>query len=102
MNHKEFVQKRYPEAKLFCEPAGNYLVYVDDMALANEHMLPPTYEKEVAWEYARMSLKLTQNFNRTHPYRLSLRDIEKKLDSLNRRRNNGKKHSYEIARKNKK
>ena len=41
-------------------------------------MLPHTYEKEVAWEYARLSLKLTQNFNRTHPHRLSLIDIENK------------------------
>ena len=102
MTDKEFILKHYPDAKLFNEPGGNYLVYINEFPVANEYMLPDVFEKSVAWEYARLALKTTQNFNRTHPDRLSLSEFEKKLDRIHRRKYNGKARSHEIARSNKK
>ena len=102
MKDKKIVQQQYPRAKVYPESNGGYMVYVDDIALAEEYLLPIAATKEEAWTYARMALKTTQNFNRTHPERLSLMDIEKKLAGIHRRKYNGKKRSHEITRTNKK
>ena len=102
MKDKKFVQHQYPSAKVFPEPGGGYMVYVDELAIAEEYLLPVAKTKSEAWLYARMALKTTQNFNRTHPERLSLIDIEKKLDGIHRRKYNGKKRSNEIIRSYKK
>ena len=46
MSDKKFVQGRFPNAKIFQEPGGNYLVYIDDYAPAEEYVLPETFDKE--------------------------------------------------------
>ena len=102
MKDKQFVQNQYPDAKVYPESNGGFMVYIDDIALAEEYFLPVAASEDEAWTYARMSMKTTQNFNRTHPERLSLVDIEKKLSGIHRRKYNGKKRSHEIIRSDKK
>lgn len=92
MNDKEFVLSQYPKAKVFPDSDGGYVVYVNDVSLADEYLMPIAETEDIAWKYAKMSLKTTQNFNRTHPDRLSLVDIERKLEAIQRRKTNGKRN----------
>ena len=39
-----------------------------------------TLPKTTAWEYAQLSLKTTQHFNRTHPNRLDMLGFEHKTN----------------------
>ena len=93
MSDKEFVLSQYPKAKAFLSSDGGYIIYVDDTALAEEYLMPIAESEDIAWKYAKMSLKTTQNFNRTHPDRLSLIDIERKLDAILRRKANGNRNA---------
>jgi len=52
--------------------------------------MPNTNDEEVAWGHAAMSCKLTQNFNRAHPSRMSLTDVESKLNRIHKRKRRGR------------
>ena len=46
---------------------------------------------ETAWEYAGIACRTAQNFNRTHPMKMDLTDIESKINRINKRRGPRKK-----------
>ena len=48
--------------------------------------MPGTNCVETAWEYAAIACKTAQNFNRTHPMKMDLSDIESKINRINKRR----------------
>jgi len=52
--------------------------------------MPDTYDSNKAWEYAALACKTTQNFNRSHPMRMDLSNLESKLNRINKRKRRGK------------
>lgn len=64
------VIKKCPDAKLRKDEDGYYYIEVNGVNLSAEHLFPPTLDQSVAWSYADTSIKMTQNFNRTHPSRV--------------------------------
>lgn len=80
------VLKKAPTAKLLADDNMNLYIDVNGVNLSEEHLLPPTKDPQKAWEMADLSIKMTQNFNRTHPMRVDIyRDSDKK-SRINRRR----------------
>ena len=83
------VLKKAPTAKMLFDSEKNLYIDVDGVNLSEEHLLPPTKDPHKAWEMADLSLKMTQNFNRTHPLRTenySSSDTKKRINK--RRKNN--------------
>lgn len=83
---KKRVKKYYPNAKLFSELNQYYigiLVDYDDsiINLFDEYFIPNADTEEEAWNKALLCCKTTQNFNRTHPDRISEID-ESKMNRL--------------------
>lgn len=64
------VLNKIPGAKLKKDECGNLYVEFRGINLSEEYLLPPTQDELQAWKYAELSVKTTQNFNRTHPVRL--------------------------------
>ena len=85
------VLKEYPNAKCTTNFNGDYVIIVDDVILAEEYLLPPAYDVITAWSNAALACKTTQNFNRTHPERMDLTNIEEKLLRMEKRKNRKKK-----------
>lgn len=81
------VLKDFPNARLTSDDNGNLIVMSGDVFLAEEYFLPETQDADVAWKYAALSCRTTQNFNRTHPDRLDMVDIESKIMRINKRLN---------------
>ena len=79
------VLKRHPSASLTYTETG-VRVMVGDTYLAEEFYLPETHDAEKAWEYAALACRTKQQFNRTHPMRMDLSDIESKINRINKRR----------------
>ena len=52
--------------------------------------MPNTNDEDIAWEHAAMSCRLTQNFNRAHPSRMNLSDVESKLSRMHNRKRRGR------------
>lgn len=86
------VLKQYPNAKLLILEDGSYVIENNDTVLAEEYFMPSAYDIDTAWKYAALACKTTQNFNRTHPERMSLLDIESKLSRIQKRKKNAKKN----------
>ncbi len=83
------VLKQYPNA--YAEHGMNGVrIISNDVFLAKEFYMPNTNDEDVAWEHAAMSCKLTQNFNRAHPSRMSLTDVESKLNRIHKRKRRGR------------
>ena len=86
---KKRVLKQFPNA--YVETSANGLRIINnDQYLAEEFYMPDTTCEDTAWEYAALACKLTQNFNRAHPSRMDLGDVENKLARINRRKRNGR------------
>ncbi len=86
---KKRVLKQFPNA--YVESSVNGLRIINnDEYLAKEFYMPDTVCEDKAWEYASMACRLTQNFNRAHPLRMDLSDVENKLARINRRKRNGR------------
>jgi len=86
---KKRVLKQFPYA--YIESSINGLRIINnDQYLAEEFYMPDTTCEDKAWEYAALACKLTQNFNRAHPSRMDLGDVENKLARINRRKRNGR------------
>ena len=81
------VLKDYPNAKLTVDDNGNYIVINGDIFLAEDYYMPDATDAETAWKYAAIACKTTQNFNRTHPDRMDMSDIENKIMRINKRLN---------------
>ena len=82
---KKKVLKQYPNALVVYSDEG-VRIMSGDIFIAEEFYLPATNCEDKAWEYAALACKTKQQFNRTHPSRMSLLDIESKINRINRRR----------------
>jgi len=85
------VLKEYPGAKCTVNDEGHFIVVVDDIVLAEEYYLPVALDNITAWANAALACKTTQNFNRTHPERMDLTNIEEKLLRMEKRKKRGSK-----------
>jgi hypothetical protein len=75
------VKKRFPHAKCVNMKDG-YYIYNKDENIFEEFFLPPAGSIPQAWEYALKTVRLIQNFNRTHPLKLELNADEEKLERI--------------------
>ena len=82
---KKRVIGQYPNAKPEQTSDGVRIMSGDNF-IAEDFYLPRTGCEETAWEYAALACKTRQQFNRTHPLRMDLADIESKINRINRRR----------------
>lgn len=92
------VQKRYPDARLSWDDNGNRIVTVNGESLIEEYFLPETHDDDMAWEYAALATRVTQNFNRTHPDKLDHSSLEEKINRIENRKRKGRQNA---KRKNK-
>lgn len=89
MTHEKKVKYIYPNANLLINSDGFY--YIDDgngNNLNEEFFFPKSKEKDIAWEYALNSIKLTKFMNRTHPNRLVLDNKKTRRNIARRKINN--------------
>ena len=82
---KKKVMDNYPNATVEYTNTGVQIMS-GDIYIAEEFYLPVTMDVETAWEYAAIACKTRQQFNRTHPMRMDLSDIESKINRINKRR----------------
>jgi len=82
---KKKVLSQYPNAKEVYTATGVQIMS-GDIYIAEEFYLPTTNCVEKAWDYAALACRTRQQFNRTHPMRMDLADIESKINRINRRR----------------
>ena len=80
------VKKYYPKAKAFKEYGEYYIGILDSLDdsiinLFEEYLIENTTTEEEAWNKALICCRTTQNFNRTHPERITNED-EIKMDRL--------------------
>jgi hypothetical protein len=81
------VLKKAPSARMLFDSEKNLYIDVNGINLSEEHLFPPTKDPHRAWELADISLRVTQNINRTHPLRVdSYSNKETKNRIVNRRR----------------
>jgi hypothetical protein len=80
------VLKKAPTAKMLFDSEKNLYIDVNGVNLSEEHLLPPTKDPHRAWEMADLSLKMTQNFNRTHPMRAEFYSSDDKKNRIKKRR----------------
>lgn len=82
------VLKKAPTAKMLFDSEKNLYIDVNGVNLSEEHLFPPTKDPHRAWELAEISLKTTQNINRTHPFRTEIyKSSDTKTRIKNRRKN---------------
>ena len=94
---KEIVQERikkrvlrdYPNAYVDHDGDG-YKIMAGEKFIAEDYFLPETHDLDKAWEYAALACKTTQNFNRSHPERMDLSNVESKLNRINKRKKRGR------------
>tara|TARA_R110000744_G_scaffold67456_5_gene137564 strand:- start:122 stop:403 length:282 start_codon:yes stop_codon:yes gene_type:complete len=83
------VIKQYPNAYPEYSSSGIRIINAD-VFIAKEFYVPITHNEDMAWEYAALACKMTQNFNRAHPLRMDLVDVETKLARIDRRKKKGR------------
>ena len=88
--HQRKVLKRYPNAQPVHSING-VQIHSGDIFIAKEFYMPSTSCEDTAWEYAAIACRTAQNFNRTHPMKMDLTDIESKINRINKRRGPRKK-----------
>lgn len=96
MKDRKKVLKYFPNAKVLVLDDGTYVIEANDIILAEEYFLPDAYDEDTAWKYAAVACKTTQNFNRTHPERMELSDLENKINRIQTRKRNAKKNKSTI------
>ena len=89
---KKKVLGQYPNATAEYTATGIQIMSGETF-IAKEYYMPTTQCEETAWEYAAIACKVTQNFNRTHPLRMDLYDIESKLNRINNRKRRGRRYA---------
>ena len=90
---KKRVLKDYPNAIMGRKDDGSYVILDQHhYPIAEEFYLPPALTKEEAWSHASLACKTTQNFNRTHPLRMDLKNIEAKMQRIEKRKQRGQKY----------
>lgn len=83
------VLKKQPKAKLTTDLNGRYFISVDGEDITEEYFMPHSATEVEAWKNADLSIKTTQNFNRSHPLKADMADIEKKTKRINKRKMKG-------------
>ena len=83
--NKKKVLKQYPNAYVDHGHEGARVMN-GNVFLAEEYFMPRTSDEDKAWEYAALSCRITQNFNRSHPDRMDLSNVENKLNRINNRK----------------
>ena len=84
------VLKKAPSARMLFDSEKNLYIDVNGVNLSEEHLFPPTKDPHRAWELADISLRVTQNINRTHPLRVdsySNKDTKNRIVNRRRRKN---------------
>jgi len=87
------VLKRFPNARLTWNDDGNRIVTVNGISLASQYFLPETKDDDIAWEYAALATKVTQNFNRSHPERIDHTSLEEKIARIENRKSRGRQNA---------
>jgi hypothetical protein len=82
---KKRVLKDHPNAYVDHDSNG-YKIMAGNKFIAEDYFLPDTHDLDTAWEYAALACKTTQNFNRSHPDRMDLSNVENKLSRINNRK----------------
>ena len=93
MKIQQKVLKKIPNAKLYSATNGYFIGYESDEGIVNllaDQLLPNQESKEKAWECALLSVKTSQNFNRTHPLRVDMYSELDKQERMEKRKNKGK------------
>tara|TARA_Y100001963_G_C6553276_1_gene340820 strand:+ start:318 stop:617 length:300 start_codon:yes stop_codon:yes gene_type:complete len=86
------VLKRYPKARPINGPEGIQIMS-GDIFIAKDFYMPVTSCEDKAWEYAAIACRTKQNFDRTHPCRMDLNDIESKINRINNRKRRGRRYA---------
>lgn len=84
------VIKKLPNAKLASDEYGLYYISNDGEDIGEEYFLPHSPDILQAWKNALLTIRTTQQFNRTHPLRVEMDDFDK-LNRVDRRRKAGRK-----------
>ena len=93
MKQQQKVLKKIPNAKIYSASNGYFIGFESDGGIVNllaDMLLPNQETKEKAWECALLSVKTTQNFNRTHPLKVDMYSELDKLERIEKRKNRGK------------
>ena len=99
MKIQQKVLKKIPNAKLYSATNGYFIGYESDEGIVNllaDQLLPNQESKEKAWECALLSVKTSQNFNRTHPLRVDMYSELDKQERMEKRKNKGKINSEKL------
>ena len=99
MKIQQKILKKFPNAKVYSCPSGYFIGYESDEGIANllaDLLLPNQPTKEKAWECALLSVKTTQNFNRTHPLKVDMYSELDKQERMEKRKNKGKINSEKL------
>jgi len=80
------VLHKYPDAKLHYGLNGNCFIMAGELNLNEEFFMPATSDPERAWEYAAISARTKQHFDRTHPNRMDLSSLERRMARFDKRR----------------
>lgn len=83
--YQKQVIRKMPKAYIEKDLNGYVYVMHNDEPVAAEYFFPDTYDEDEAWKYAAQAIKVTQNFNRTHPDRMDLSDFESKSIRITKR-----------------
>jgi hypothetical protein len=89
--YKKRVHKQYPGAYLVSIESGWYTIIQDQSDLSQKDILAelcftPQKDPIKAWELAQLTVKSTQNLNRTHPLRIEGMNMEDKIARVEARR----------------
>lgn len=82
------VVKHFPNCYLSHSDLGYTIMDANDDDILSEYFLPMGKTPVEAWELAVLTAKTTQNFNRSHPERLSLELDEDKTSRISNKRMN--------------
>lgn len=88
--YQKQVLRKLPKAYIDRDLDGAVFVMNGDEVIVEEYFFPETHDVDTAWQYAAQALKVTQNFNRTHPDRIDLSDFESKSNRITSRTTRGK------------
>jgi hypothetical protein len=91
---KKKVLSKLPKAYIERDFDGSLYIMHDEEPIVAEYFYPETADEETAWRYAAEALKITQNFNRTHPDRMDLADFESKSNRITNRTTRGKRNRH--------
>jgi len=100
MKIQQKVLKKITNAKLYSTTDGYFIGYESNEGIVNilaDLILPNQETKEKAWECALLSIKTTQNFNRTHPLKVDMYTELSKQDRVEKRKNRGKITSEKLS-----